>query len=257
MKICPICTSAMKSAFSAKVLNKYEIQYFNCPECGLIQTEEPYWLDEAYDESIAKSDTGIVMRNISQAFKLSSLLYLKFDPKAAYLDVAGGYGMLTRLMRDFGFDFYWSDKYSPNLMARGFEQDKSSRNFSAITAFEVMEHVYDPLSFIKENLTQHNCNTFIFSTILYKSGNIPKKEWRYYSFKTGQHISFYQKKTLERIAHILKLNFYSIGGIHVISDTDECSIFKKTLISHLNPIIALAVRSHLGSRTNDDSDNFS
>lgn len=242
----------MKSAFSAQVLNKYEIQYFNCLECGFIQTEEPYWLDEAYDESIAKSDTGIVMRNISQAFKLSSLLYLKFDPKAAYLDVAGGYGMLTRLMRDFGFDFYWSDKYSPNLMARGFEQNKSSRNFSAITAFEVMEHVYDPLSFIKENITKHNCNTFIFSTILYKSDNTPEKEWWYYSFDTGQHISFYHKKTLTRIAKILNLNFYSINGIHILSDIHNISHLKTFLISNASPVVALIARKKLGTLTVKD-----
>lgn len=246
----------MQSAFSAEVLNKYEIQYFNCPECGLIQTEEPYWLDEAYDESIAKSDTGIVMRNISQAFKLSSLLYLKFDPKAAYLDVAGGYGMLTRLMRDFGFDFYWSDKYSPNLMARGFEQDRSSRNFSAITAFEVMEHVYDPLSFIKENLEQHNCNTFIFSTILYESDNIPDKEWWYYSFDTGQHISFYHKKTLIRISRILNLNFYSIGRIHVLS-SKKIWPYEKIIFYMLLPIIPIITRSNLGSLTKKDRNNFS
>jgi hypothetical protein len=30
---------------------------------------------------------------------------LKFDPRGRYLDITGGYGLLTRAMRDFEFDF--------------------------------------------------------------------------------------------------------------------------------------------------------
>jgi hypothetical protein len=47
------------------------------------------------------------MRNISIAKKLAGILYFmdKRRGRGKYLDVAGGHGMLTRIMRDYGFDF--------------------------------------------------------------------------------------------------------------------------------------------------------
>ena len=105
MKKCTVCGVSMTSAFNAKVLDKYDVHYQQCSGCGLLQTEEPYWLDEAYSNAIAVADTGLVMRNFSIASKLVVLLYLAFEKRGAYLDIAGGYGMLTRLMRDYGFDY--------------------------------------------------------------------------------------------------------------------------------------------------------
>ena len=67
---------------------------------------------------IADADTGLVSRNLGIARRLAGLLYFGFDPKARYLDFAGGYGLLTRLMRDRGFNFYWHDLYCENVFAR-------------------------------------------------------------------------------------------------------------------------------------------
>ncbi len=186
MNRCPICDSVMRDAFSARLLEKYEVAYHQCPECGLLQTEEPYWLDEAYSEAIAVADTGLVMRNSSLASKLAVLLYLRFEPRGAYLDVAGGYGMLARLMRDYGFDYYWDDKFCQNLLARGFEADKSTQPFVALTAFEVLEHVHDPLAFIQEKMGQHGSRTLIFTTELYEDGEPPPNDWWYYDTGSDQ-----------------------------------------------------------------------
>ena len=54
--------------------------------------------------------------------------YIFFNKNVAYLDVDGGYGMLTRLMRDYGFHFYWTDPYCQNILARGFEVEKVQKN---------------------------------------------------------------------------------------------------------------------------------
>ena len=78
------------------------------------------------------ADTGLVMRNLDIAKKLATLLYFGFDPRARYVDVAGGYGMLTRLMRDDGFDFHWDDKFCANLLARGFEADTGPAAFRGV-----------------------------------------------------------------------------------------------------------------------------
>lgn len=56
MQSCKICGNKTSYIFQAKVLGKYDVKYFHCSTCGYIQTEEPYWLDEAYSESISALD---------------------------------------------------------------------------------------------------------------------------------------------------------------------------------------------------------
>jgi hypothetical protein len=122
---CKICNTENQSCFSSKLLNKYEVEYFHCSKCAFLQTEEPYWIEEAYDESINISDTGVMSRNLSLSQISTIVINIYFDKKKAFLDFAGGYGVFTRLMRDIGFNFYWEDKYSSNLVARGFEYKKN------------------------------------------------------------------------------------------------------------------------------------
>lgn len=207
---CRICKSENKKIFTAKVLNKYEVDYFYCSECGFISTEEPYWLKEAYADSINKEDTGYVSRNIILARKSFLFLITFFNKDDSFLDYAGGYGMLTRLMRDMGLNFYWEDKYTKNLFARRFEYNK--QKISAITCFECFEHFSSPVEEIEKILSISE-NIF-FSTSLYDANNhraVPDVSWPYYGFGHGQHISFYSLKTLKYIADKYKLNLYSNG----------------------------------------------
>ena len=44
---CNICGNSSAFLFEAEVLNKYDAKYFKCQNCGFIQTENPYWLNEA------------------------------------------------------------------------------------------------------------------------------------------------------------------------------------------------------------------
>jgi hypothetical protein len=246
----------MLFAFRAIVLRKYEVEYRQCKECGLLQTEEPYWLGEAHSEAIAVADTGLIMRNLSISARLASLLYMKFNARGSYLDVAGGYGVLTRLMRDIGFDYYWIDEYCKNLMARGFEANKAKKPFTALTAFEVIEHIYDPIAFIRNQMDDYRCRTMIFTTELY--GSLPpSREWWYYSFGTGQHISFYNSKTIAKIAERIDLNFYSLHGLHILTDNElKIDPFLYLATSRLAPIFAFLIRRKLGSLTLTDHDKF-
>jgi hypothetical protein len=215
--VCPICKSVMERAFTMKVLYRYDVGYFYCGRCGFLQTEKPHWLDEAYSDAIVRADTGLVWRNLFIARRLAPLILLQFDANGRFLDVAGGTGLLVRLMRDMGFRFEWHDPFAVNVHARGFEHETASGPCELVTAFEVVEHVEDPVAFIEHAMSRGASDTLVFSTELF-DGEPPRPgRWWYYTPETGQHISFFQRKTLSVLAERLGVRFYTAGSVHVFS----------------------------------------
>jgi hypothetical protein len=214
---CKICGAESTPVFKGFILNKYEVQYFHCGQCGFTQTEKPYWLDEAYSDAISVSDTGIMARNssLSKTAKVIFSLLKKTDGK--FLDFGAGYGIFTRMMRDYGFDFYWYDKFATNLVARGFEGEvEGSIKYEAITSFENFEHLLDPLEDIEKMMSLSD--TIFFSTELMPK-NLPEPgKWWYYCLEHGQHISIFSRESLEYIAKKNGFNFISNGvNLHLFS----------------------------------------
>ena len=254
-KICPITGHQMDAVFSAKLLNKYDVQYFYCEETGLLQTEEPYWLDEAYDQAIAATDTGILRRNLLHLLRSLPLLNALIGEQSKLLDVGGGYGILTRMLRDVGYDCYSYDKYCQNLFADGFEPE-GNFSASALFAFEVFEHIEDPMTFLQENFSNYSCRTIILSTQTFDN-SVPDKDWWYYSFATGQHITFYQPKTLKILAEKNGCFYYPLGkGFHLITD-QHLSKINQVIFSNrvLNTLQALylIIKQRKLSKTQLDS----
>jgi hypothetical protein len=254
---CPICARSRKERFRALLLNKYDVCYLYCESCGLLQTEQPYWLEEAYGKAIADSDTGLVSRNLDLSKRLSALLYFCFDRQAPYLEYAGGYGLLTRLLRDQGFDFYWHDPYCKNIFARGFEWDPVKGTAGAVTAFEVIEHVWNPAEFIANALSQAHTKTIIFSTVLYKDEPPLPQDWWYYSLSTGQHISFYRRETLVILADKLGLRLYSNGSFHVMTALRLNPIAVRLCSGRFASVANNYVRRRMTPKTVDDHERIS
>ncbi len=224
--ICKICNSNALQIFTSKILKKHDVKYFKCDNCGYLFSEVPFWLDEAYSRSINLSDTGLLDRNIYFSKVLSVIIFFCFNKNGTFLDYAGGYGVFTRLMRDIGFDFYWHDPYTQNLFANGFEKEvKPESEFELITAFEVFEHLVNPKEELEKMLSYSK--TIIFSTELMPKDIPDPKEWWYYGFNHGQHISFYSEKTLRTLAKQFKLNYYNVNGIHILTDR---KLYKSVII---------------------------
>ncbi|MES9843705.1 MAG: class I SAM-dependent methyltransferase [Candidatus Sedimenticola sp. PURPLELP] len=248
---CTLCGGSRDEVFSETVLDKYRVKYYLCSNCGVLQTEEPYWLDEAYSSAVVEADTGLLQRNIRISFSLQNLLLLIFGREGKYLDTAGGYGVLTRLMRDCGFDYYWHDDYCENVHARGFESEGQKPPYSAITAFEVLEHVYDPVNYIRDSLDSADCRTFIFTTQTF-SGEPPARDWWYYTFSTGQHISILQNKTLDYIAKELGLHLHSYKNWHMLTDKKVNRYLFRLSVSNWMLPLSFLLRLFSKSRVSED-----
>lgn len=217
---CKICGSESSTLFSDKVtiLRRYPVEYYRCSRCSFIQTETPYWLPEAYSSAITSLDIGLVGRNIGISTPLSSLILSHFDKNGTFLDYGGGYGMLVRIMRDQGFEFYRFDTYCKNLFACNFDlEDTSVRKFELLTAFELFEHLEDPVSELKKML--QSSDSIFFSTELVPDRKITSvDDWWYFAPETGQHIALYSEKSLRVLAQNAGCNFYTNGRtLHLIT----------------------------------------
>jgi hypothetical protein len=216
--------------FTAKVLNKYDVKFYRCNDTGFIQTEEPYWLADAYSSAITKLDIGLPHRNIFLSEALNKIIIKYFNYKGTFLDYAGGYGLFTRLMRDKDFNFYNTDKFCDNLFAEYFDLKvlPSNTTFELTTAFEVFEHLTNPLTDIGEIL--EFSNNLIFSTELQPQNITTIDDWPYFSTETGQHIAFYNEASLKAIADKLGYRFYTDGKF--------LHLFTKTNFDH-NPMVPI------------------
>lgn len=88
---CRICNYEAREVFQTIILGKYSAKYWHCSNCGFLQTENPYWLKEAYKEPISIYDTGIISRNILFAKFASTIIYFLFNKNSKFVDFAGGY----------------------------------------------------------------------------------------------------------------------------------------------------------------------
>ncbi len=224
---CPVCKSVGALIFQNEILRKYRISYYQCPHCKLIYTETPYWLEEAYKDAIVGTDTGLMQRNTSFCVTVNTLIR-KFFPKGRlFLDYGGGYGIFVRMMRDAGHHFQWLDKYSENLVAKGFEYQGEQVDF--VTAFELFEHFDKPIQEI-ENLLRYSKNILISTTVYEEEQGYPDKSWWYYAPHAGQHVVFYHRRTFEYLAKKYHLNYYQINPtLHLLTEK-KLSIMKFNLI---------------------------
>jgi Methyltransferase domain len=212
---CKVCHATTTAAFTSKILGKYDATYFRCSSCGFMQTEEPHWLAESYASAINDIDLGPINRAITGSRLVQGIILSSFDKDAKFVDYGAGYGVLVRLMRDRGFDFYWHDRYCKNIFAQHFVAEPGMK-FELLTAFEVFEHLVDPLHEIEAMLGYSG--NLLFSTLIVPSHVKEAADWWYFGPEHGQHIAFYTIASLQVLAKHFNMHLSTDGaGLHLLS----------------------------------------
>jgi hypothetical protein len=211
---CRLCGAHAIYRFSLQVLHKHTVAYFECESCHSLQTEQPYWISEAYVSNLAILDTGAAQRNLANlaaTYLVAHVLRLK-----NVLDYGGGDGLLCRLLRDYEINCFVNDKYAAATYARAFGVPNFIRP-DILLAFEVFEHFENPQVDL-ELLFKSNSDVLITSTGIFNGQNA---DWWYLTPETGQHLFFYSRNALELIGrrYGFKLLFFSSYILFVRANT--------------------------------------
>jgi hypothetical protein len=254
----PLSGSDSRLLFTHRVLGKYEAQYFYDETAGYIFVGNPHWLDEAYSSAIAITDTGVLQRNVTNIDAVARAIIQHPHSFTKGVDLGGGYGIFVRGMRDAGFEFYWTDRYSQNLMARGFEAEAG--RYSTATAFELLEHLENPLAMLKSAKELYDFDTCFFSATCFDEENVPDADWWYWAFETGQHISFFSLRSLNWMADQLGMKLWHVrGDVYAFSklpwqQRQSGRVLRLTwrLIDRFLPVPSERTIARLNSLTTDD-----
>ena len=180
----------------------------------------PTWIEWSHTKAISNLDTGLVSRCISASRLTATLLFLEGKKGSIGLDWGGGTGLLTRLLRDQGFQIHSYDKYAKADHAEGFEASRiqSEEPATFMTSIECFEHLVSPIDAFK--IVSQKKEYFIFTTEVINTPppDPAKGSWWYFLPESGQHITFISQKGLEEFRKILGFDHYiAFGSLHVMS----------------------------------------
>lgn len=195
-------------------MGSIESGFYECAECGSLETSDPIWLDIACAADMLALDGGRAQRNLMNSTICAHLITeLGLPADAECLDWGAGDGLFVRLMRDRGYRFHGYDRYEDMRYSRYFSiADPKSVQPEAITCFEVFEHLPHPGRDVGAIL-EHAPEVLVFSTELYEKQGA---DWIYLSPVTGQHVFFYSRKALEWIAARYGYRYFPLMHLHVM-----------------------------------------
>lgn len=228
---CRLCAGPTKYLWRRLILRKYDVAYFQCETCGSLQTEAPYWLDEAYSYNGTASDTGACQRSLEGSLAMSAILeLLEFRPDSACLDYGAGMGLYARLMRDRGWNYLAYDKYALPYYMDKFRAEPTDRKWEMISAFEVFEHLPRPGDTLRLILEAAKDYVFFATELWNVRWGAQAQSWHYLSTDDGQHVFFYTHEALEMIAQMHGYEFHNLGFVMCFARPDARE--KISLLKH-------------------------
>jgi hypothetical protein len=148
---------------------------------------------------------------------ISAIIKNWFNSDGKFIDYGGGYGLLVRMMRDRGYNYYRQDIYCENLFAESFDiLDVPDFEAELVTSFEVFEHLLNPVQELEKMLSLGK--SVLFSTNVQPFDNVTPESWWYFTPQTGQHISLYSRDSLKALALKFGVNYYwNDNNIHLFT----------------------------------------
>ncbi len=206
VRVCPVCgTGALHHKFAHVVLEQHHADYSECAECGSLVIPEIDWLADAYSEERVDPDSGTAQRSVICNLFIRAMQHVGLVRGGArVLDFGAGSGLLVRLLRDQGFDAWGVDKHASMAVARNWQletvEDEKAGRADVVVAIEVFEHLVDPCEVLQGMVRVLADNGMILlRTTLYDAAR-HDEHWYYLAVAGGQHITFYSREGVRRLA---------------------------------------------------------
>ena len=217
---CPVCDSDQRE-FPFRLYDPYSVA--RCTSCGFYylyprviegEMQEAYRWPTYYEGgSCGYADTSYPAQESALRATFKRLLHNLADRRltgGTLLEVGCGYGYLLDEARTY-FDRRIGTEFSPEgaeiaratgaeVFVGGIEQISEKRKFDTVVAVQVIEHVYEPLTFVKQlaNHTQPGGHVIIVTPDI--GGALRRAMGRHWpSFKAPEHVGYFDFRTLSRL----------------------------------------------------------
>ena len=209
------------------------VLYFKCDSCSFVFTyffddfTDEQWRRFVYNEEYAEVDPAFMgVRLALNARLIRAYLCASRRAQIVGLDFGGGNGVTAALLRNKGWAY---DAFDPF----GLNEVKAERigKYNLCSAFEVFEHLPDPVSSLKSLLDKAAPGRLmIIITTLVHDGFITDElrlTWWYAAPRNG-HVSLFSQAALRALAGRFGLQLTSSKGTHLLTrglSQREASIF--------------------------------
>ena len=194
-------------------------ELYSCSECEFAFYPDQNWITQSFSDELNSLDIGSTDRTLIAADYLGVLLNSQKLRDGSFLDYGGGYGLLSRIMRDRGFSFKSYDPFTKQIFPTSSQTNNNllEQKHDAITLIEVALHFEDPLEEFRRLLQL--TDILVFTAVL--TDEKLNSDWWYLSPETGQHIALFSTRTLEILAEQLGVNVTTDGKFFHIFHRDR------------------------------------
>jgi SAM-dependent methyltransferase len=217
---CLVCGSDRRE-FPFRLHDPYSVaRCTTCGFCYLYPRDIEGAMQEAYRQpsyyeggTCGYADTSYAMQESALRETFKRLLHNLADrglTGGTLLEVGCGYGYLLDEAREY-FDLRVGTEFSRDgaeiaratgaeVFVGGIEQISPDRKFDCIVAIQVIEHVYEPLTFVKQLIRRAQSGGHIVVATPDIGGVLRKVMGRHWpSFKVPEHVGYFDFRTLSRL----------------------------------------------------------